>query len=344
MDWNRELTRTRWEGCTMTERETLARRLAKELPTGFELDGIHTFFANGLAREVALFTKEDTSFALIPGDEARIGYDAERPWTPNPDEAESWQDSVEEYEFPEDIREHIAAVTLRPRPVQVGPCLVETRATEPAWERIGLDDPTVQSLLNAHPDAEQVEQSRGGESTRVRRLDSGQILAERSLSRTPAMLNAQLKAKGFRFPSSDEWEYFCGGGAPTLFRWGDHVPCDRYPSDRSPEEAAWKRDWVLSGGTLPRPAGGFAQGWALHRMPNTLGLTIASDPYKFELVAEPGLFRGGDGGGYTCGGAGFFLGWLTLATAWMEEHTCRTDPNAPVPQGYTVGRRVLDLR
>ncbi len=344
MDWTQELTRRRWEGSRPTEREEMMRRLAKELPAGFRLDGIRTFTTNDHAREVALFTKDDASFALIPGDEAKIGYDADRPWTPNADEAESWQDSAEEYDFPEDIREHIAAVTLRPRPVQVGPCLVETRAIEPAWERIGLDDPAVQWLLQEYPEAEQVEQSRGGESTRVRRLENGDILAERSLLRTHAGLISQLAANGFRFPTSDEWEYFCGGGAPTLFRWGDHAPCNRYPSDRSPAEAAWKRDWVLSGGTLKRPAGGFEDGWALHRMPNTFGLNIAFDPYKFELVAEPGLFRGGDGGGYTCGGAGFFLGWLTLATAWMEEHTCRTDPNTPVPQGYTVGRRVLDLK
>lgn len=27
---------------------------------------------------------------------------------------------------------------------------------------------------------------------------------------------------------------------------------------------------------------------------------------------------GGDGGGATCGGSGFFLGWLTLATAYRD--------------------------
>jgi hypothetical protein len=27
---------------------------------------------------------------------------------------------------------------------------------------------------------------------------------------------------------------------------------------------------------------------------------------------------GGDGGGVVCGGAGFFLGWLTIATAYRD--------------------------
>ena len=55
----------------------------------------------------------------------------------------------------------------------------------------------------------------------------------------------------------DEWEYICGAGAETLFRWGDHVPCDCYPTDVSPAEAAWRREWVLSAGTLAYPEGGF---------------------------------------------------------------------------------------
>lgn len=132
--------------------------------------------------------------------------------------------------------------------------------------------------------------------------------------------------------------------APTLFRWGDHVPCDRYPTDVCPAEAAWRRRWVLSAGKLERPPEGFASDWDYHRQPNGFGLLIASDPYKNELVAEFGITRGGDGGCTICGGAGFFIGWLTLATAYFEEHSCKHDPTESVSHGYTVGRRVLELR
>jgi hypothetical protein len=148
----------------------------------------------------------------------------------------------------------------------------------------------------------------------------------------------------FRFPTSDEWEYACGAGASTLFRWGDHVPCDRYPTDVSPAEAAWRRLWVFSGGKLERPAEGFASDWEFHRQPNAFGLQMASDPYKYELLAEPGIFRGGDGGATICGGAGFFAGWLTLATAYFEEYACGYDPAEPLMPGFTIGRRVLELR
>jgi hypothetical protein len=45
-----------------------------------------------------------------------------------------------------------------------------------------------------------------------------------------------------------------------------------------------------------------------------------------------------------CGGAGFVVGWLTLATANFEEHACKQDPAEPISAGHTIGRRVLDLR
>ena len=92
------------------------------------------------------------------------------------------------------------------------------------------------------------------------------------------------------------------------------------------------------------PRGGFSSDWDYHRQPNAFGLLIASNPYKYELVAEIGVTRGGDGGCTICGGAGFFFGWLTLATAYFEEHSCKHDPTEPISHGYAVGRRVLELR
>ncbi|HEX8201926.1 MAG TPA: hypothetical protein VF590_15730 [Isosphaeraceae bacterium] len=115
------------------------------------------------------------------------------------------------------------------------------------------------------------------------------------------------------------------------------------PTNVSPAEAAWRRRWVLSGGTLEPPPGGFPPDWDLHRRANAFGIHIASDPYKSELLAEPDTTRGGDGGGTIRGGTGFFVGWLTLATAYFEEHACRRDPQDLITPGYTIGRRVLPL-
>lgn len=43
------------------------------------------------------------------------------------------------------------------------------------------------------------------------------------------------------------------------------------------------------------------------------------EPYKHEGTTVPETVCGGDGGGATCGGSGFFVGWLTLATAYRDE-------------------------
>jgi hypothetical protein len=94
---------------------------------------------------------------------------------------------------------------------------------------------------------------------------------------------------------------------------------------------------------LQPPRAGFGAGWDQHQCPNAFGLQIASDPYKLELTAQIGITRGGDGGSMICGGAGWFIGWLALATAYFEEHACVHDPLEPVMCGHTIGRRVLEL-
>jgi hypothetical protein len=338
-----DLSLERWEGLTPAEREAIARRLAMELPSGFTLHAIGPYRLGQGQHHVALYQRENATFALIPGGAVSLGYDTDRPWEPNPDELESWQGSAKEYGIGKTLKQYIAEATLRVRQVELPPLLIETAARELGWEPVNVDDDEVQEILREYGKQRQVTVSRGGARTRIRKGPEGSVIAERSLSLTQAELAAQLRTTGFRFPTSDEWEYACGSGAPTLFRWGDHVPCDRYPTDVSPAEAARRRQRVLPGGKLERPEEGFGSDWDHHRRLNAFGLFIASDPYKYELVAEIGITRGGDGGCTICGGAGFFVGWLTLATAYFEEHSCKHDPTEPVSPGYTVGRRVLDL-
>jgi hypothetical protein len=111
----------------------------------------------------------------------------------------------------------------------------------------------------------------------------------------------------FRLPTFDEWEYACGGGARTLFRWSNDCPTDRYPLEE-PRFLSRLRD--------PH--------WDLHLRPNAFGVRIASNPYETEYCLKPGegggrvVARGGDGGGTICGGVGFFAGWIPLATAYYD--------------------------
>lgn len=129
---------------------------------------------------------------------------------------------------------------------------------------------------------------------RTARLDTVLMAVEdEPLTEVPADMPGVLAARGLRMPSPDEWEHACGAGARTLFRWGDECPLDQVPYDA-------------------------AEG-PQHR-PSALGLRIAYDTYRAELSSDPTAVLGGDGGESVCGGYGFLLGWLPLATANRNPH------------------------
>jgi hypothetical protein len=317
-----DIQHEQWQTFSKSQRESFARRLADELPTGFQFQGLATHRLGSQEHEVATFNGSGATFVLVPGGTFQIGYNADRPWQPNPDELESWNNTAEEYEIESSIQEHIANVTLRRRIVQLEPLLIEVAATEVGWQLVALDDPTVQHIIENCFAAGTQEYSwtpAGTKvTTRVRRAANGSFFAWRADNPTHTVLSQELSRSGFRFPTSDEWEYACGAGAETLFRWGDHVPGDHSPSDQDFE-------------------------WNYHRLPNAFGLTIAQDPYQNELVAEPDVTRGGDGGVSECGAYGNFVCWLPLASAYFDADICQRDPDERIAVGYTFGRRVLPL-
>ena len=126
----------------------------------------------------------------------------------------------------------------------------------------------------------------------------------------------ESRSLGFRLPTSDEWEWACGAGAQSLWRWGDDCPMDGYPFDYRRASAAWN----------------------LHRQPNAFGLHIADDDYHQE-ICEGNVLRGGNGGVNTCGGVGFLAAWLTLTSAYvLQEQEILEDL-----EEYNQGRRVFPL-
>jgi hypothetical protein len=105
-------------------------------------------------------------------------------------------------------------------------------------------------------------------------------------------LGARLRARGMTVPTSAQWEVACRAGATSLFYWGD--------------------DWTEA---TPLDA------W--QPPPHPLGLTIAVDPYRHELVREKDHLRGGDGGVAVCGGLGGLPAWIALACAYRDQQLPR---------------------
>lgn len=355
-----------WESLSPQDQEAIASTVGQSRPGQPRFVGLQEHGLGGRRRRIAHFHVDETDFVLIPGGTARLGFDPDT-WTATAAELESWRETAKELQLPCDIRAYLRTVVSPPRIARISPCLVEITPQELGWQPASLDDADVQDLLKPTvipdylPDelkaaltrrlaaAEKKGQPRTkgmfGRDTllRVVEFPDGTKTAIRNVLPRHRDVIQHIEESGFQIPTSDEWEYFCGGGTGTLFRWGDHSPIDLYPTDVSVTEAQWRLDWLIAGGDLDPPPEGFHPDWDLHRRPNGFGLLIASISIGRELLGEPGQLRGGDGGASSCGGEGFFQGWLPLATAWCDPRSCQRDPQEPIFPSIPVARRILRL-
>ncbi|WP_435091565.1 hypothetical protein [Micromonospora aurantiaca (nom. illeg.)] len=272
-----------------------AGRLAQDVAARHELTvaGLGATAYAGRSHRTALFDRGGMRFALVPGGRPTLGYDAAR-FRPAAHQAADYADSAAEFGLPS-LTAYVDAMTSPVRDVDMPAMLVAVDAFDPCEVPLAPDDPRVRELVASVGNRfGGVRTFRSGDGLTVEfDRTTGQVVrarAIREVSYDEAM--AGLGSLGVRTTTPDEWEWACGAGATTLFRWGDDCPGDGYPYDHR---------------TGP------------HRQENLWGLAIGQDPYRHEATTERTVVCGGDGGGATCGGSGFFLGWLTLATAYRDE-------------------------
>jgi hypothetical protein len=350
-----------WDRLSADDQRRIAMTVSRSQPERFRFARLQDHELGAARHRLAHFLMEDGEFVLIPGGLAKLGFDPED-WNPTSLERASWEQTAAELGLTGNLQDYLRSVVSPPRTVRIAPCLVEVAMREVGWEPASDDDPHVRELLQPVELPDYLPESMrasiekrmsrrprtGGffsteEVLRVVHHANGSVQASRNVLRHHADVIRHIEQRGFRLPTFDEWEYFCGAGTRALFRWGDHVPCDRYPSDVSPEEARWRLQWVIADGDLDPPPEGFQPDWDLHLRPNAFGLVIATPQPGWELLHEPGRRRGGDGGNSICGGEGFFKGWLPLATAWCDALSCHRDPEDPIFPSIPVVRRVLSV-
>jgi hypothetical protein len=309
------LERKAWASLAAEERSEFASKIAEELPLPFDFVDVHPCELGDQRCDVAVYRFAGASFVLIPGGSAELGYDLEgHPFELQPEHMEPHGGDLEA------LKSHIRDCTTEPRTCSIAPCLVEVEAQEVGMEPASADDPDIAEQLTRLAAKWGAAWPFDVEVFPVCRLhwrDDGSLEAFRRVETTHAQVVDALAAGGFRLPSSDEWEYFCGCGTRALFRWGNFVPCDRYPNDKRADHEILSMTARWDPAQGPYPAEPEDWEWDLHRRPNAFGLQIARNPYCTEIVAEPDHRRGGDGGGSVCGGENYFNAWLTLAPAFF---------------------------
>ena len=257
-----------WDALSHDEREDIAQEVALQFHGAAVYQGLQTYAQGDQQHEMATFLLHDIPCTLLPGYHGELGYDP----------------ALHDLSYPvspTEVAEHDERT--EPTQVLVDRLLTPTRrVTLPPF----LLATAAETLINREflPDGHW--QYTG---VPIRRSETLAHIAE----------------AGFRFPSSDEWEYACSGGARTFFRWGNEWPPLRLCSEE-------ERD---------------SEGWAEDTRPNAFGLVISQDPYDTEYCEEDDILRGGDGGAAIHAGLGYFEEWLGFATSFRWRWVARSVEN-----------------
>jgi hypothetical protein len=278
-----------WQNLSEKQKYCYSEELAAYLPQSVSFKGLRFYLDGGPELSIAIFEYGGALFSLMPGGEVQIGYEADN-FRPTDEQIESFQDNAEEYGFDLDIYSYVQSVTTPPRKVTIAAMLVEIQPTKIGLEAISSEELKIQNLLEDFPDSPSIN---CGDRYGFDCGKDGSVAAWQIISKTQEDIVTELAAEGLRLLTFDEWEYGCGAGSTTLFRWGDFSPSNFYPTNNLAD-------------------------WKLHLQPNLFGLHIAQNPYECEIISDKYTVRGGDGGCSICGGMGSFFGWLPLATAYWE--------------------------
>jgi len=319
---------------------------------GGVVTSVHLHEFAGRTAHNAIIEVDGRPFAFVPGGPAQLGFDPES-WSPTDEEVLSYLGSYRALDlFPEyadlesddrdeararqtdstvdEIREHIAAITSRPRTAYLKAFLAATHADEAGVSEAPLDHPIITAIIQKWKPGYQelvddliLPETDTGTHGRVRFAPDGKPTAAWLAAHTTYdTITDELARTGRRLPTPDEWEHAYAFDARSLFPWGDRMPIR----------------WLEEDNTLVMPDGVRVAAAS----PTLSGLYMAQNSYKWELTADRREVRGADGGGAECGGEPWFTKWLIQASSYRDPEQGDFVAQRPHTRG-TLVRPVIPL-
>lgn len=315
----------------MSEALDSIRRRVEALGMGFCFVRPVSITPNGVEQETWLLEYEDSQFIFVPGQKGvTLGWDtAQCPLGDGVIEglkkefasgSEYYREQLEELEgeYQDRIGEAEAAgdaagaETLRSR-----------LAEELAGQREGMEE---KGYVSWEGFLEKWNDKLSRCLSPLRTADIGDMLAEVDSwyleEDAPNLEQAvrSLKRGPFTLATEDEWEYLCNGGARTLFRWGDTLQGVLSEIYRVGAVGSEEKNRILE-------------------QPNALGIFIAYDSYKNEIIDDLSCTKGGDGGCSLCGGDGA----IEVLPCYTAFYRYPVAPGRSLSKGYYCCRRIVRL-
>lgn len=314
------------------EKEMLIRDVVNSLSQKFTFQRMEKFSAFDQTTFTAVFDFQGNEFVFVPGNNKLIlGWDGFVDGIDNTTR-EDFENLFAEYEIESSVEDFIKTYMSPVREAKVKPLLVERIPHEIGWKDISFEevitrtegriDEYIESVISGKSKEYQI--IKGNNILRIKNINNSvhtSFYDELSYDNFLKSLNED----GFDLASEDEWEYLCGGGARTLWKWGDSIDYSmsfRHFGDN--------REYDTD-------------------KPNCFGLKIAFDPYKYEVIAHSKyLLKAGDGGCNICGGGGIAFGYLPTATFYRDsnvelDNECCRDYLESIGGEYTNARRIVRL-
>lgn len=331
-------TRYTWNKLSSEQRLQWLQELVTRLPEGFALGKIQSFDRYGQQIETGIFSYQQSEFVFVPGDEVTLGWNNDHvSWDQST--LEDLENGLEEIELT--IDEAIPMITKQMSPVRtvhIPSLLVERRTHSVGWQEYTLaelDPIENKEIIDAHSTFSLSNYSSHEMYQDYRFVRDGQQIRIYVFEETEDAYEWQKISleHPFTILTEDEWEYVYGGGARTLFPWGDHFDytmnvkhfgnLNQVEDDPSNTESGLPYDL---------------------EQPNGFGICFLGDPYEAELTItadDEVIDKGSDGGSGICGGVGVLLGYLPVATYYRNPYQDQLEWNERISSMHY--RRIIRL-